>query len=265
VRVTKNHTCIRPDGVKISLSNGDAEIVKEILPDRIIFKSGQEMALTNQVNRNGNARTPGLRRASPKAIIKNWEWTPKRPYWEKGTGARVYSKSGSVTIQPREKRPEEEPQYQSCFGFHATHNYVITSQGSQSWTEDRSLGDLGRSTFPAVTETVMKMIASRARYSATFYTDSIPELREAIMRSDARPSALDIFSSRDREAEKAKGQKDKLFPPKKKCRLALFLNQFHPETMSAGPTKRGSVLYPGAAVLRRGPKNTSDNGFFRMY
>jgi hypothetical protein len=51
VRITRNQDQIRRDGKEIDLTNGDLEVVQEFLPDRIIFRSGQEMALTNPADK----------------------------------------------------------------------------------------------------------------------------------------------------------------------------------------------------------------------
>lgn len=52
------------------------------------------------------------------------------------------------------------------------------------------------STFAASSQEQVYVSASRARLSATWITDNKAALREAVSRSEARPSALDLVEAR---------------------------------------------------------------------
>jgi conjugative relaxase-like TrwC/TraI family protein len=212
VRITKNQTQIRQDGVKISLKNGDIEVVREILPGRIIFDSGAEMALTNRVN--SSKETPGMRRANLEPKVSTRRDHP-------ASHSRFHPRSGKA-LQPSkwamgkrigtedqrnphpEYRSESAPQYNSHFGYSFTHGYVVTSYSSQSRTLDRTILDMPISTFGAASRQQWGVAISRAKHEVTVFTDAVDQLREAILRSEARPSAHDIGAQKEPEREKAK-------------------------------------------------------------
>ena len=79
-------------------------------------------------------------------------------------------------------------------GFgHLAHGYVVTSHASQGKTVDRVLIAQSSESFRASNREQFYVSASRARYSATVYTDDKVRLRRAIERSDPRFTATELL------------------------------------------------------------------------
>ncbi|MFC7339524.1 MobF family relaxase [Haloferula chungangensis] len=80
--------------------------------------------------------------------------------------------------------------------LHLTHAYAATSHASQGKTLDHVVISQPSSTFMVASQEQGYVSASRARLSATWITDDKAALREAVSRSEARPSALDLTEAR---------------------------------------------------------------------
>ncbi len=76
--------------------------------------------------------------------------------------------------------------------LHLTHAYAATSHASQGKTLDHVVISQPSSTFAVASREQGNVSATRARLSATWITDDKQALREALTRSEARPSALDL-------------------------------------------------------------------------
>jgi conjugative relaxase-like TrwC/TraI family protein len=95
--------------------------------------------------------------------------------------------------------------------LHLTHAYAATSHASQGKTLDHVVISQPSSTFMVASQEQGYVSASRARLSATWITDDKAALREAVSRSEARPSALDLVEgrqSRQNEPEHAQAAKE---------------------------------------------------------
>ncbi len=75
---------------------------------------------------------------------------------------------------------------------HLAHGYAVTSHASQGKTVDRVLIAQSSESFRASNREQFYVSASRARRSATVYTDNKVSLRRAIERSDSRVSATEL-------------------------------------------------------------------------
>lgn len=85
---------------------------------------------------------------------------------------------------------------------HFTHGYVATSIARQGKTVDRVLVAMGHESLPAVNMAQFYVSASRARDSATIYTNVAPAiLREAIQKADGRKSATELLTPPKRRKE----------------------------------------------------------------
>lgn len=82
---------------------------------------------------------------------------------------------------------------------HISHGYVSTSHSSQGKTVDRVLIAMGGESLGAMNAAQFYVSASRARESATVFTDLPPKaLREAIQRQDGRKSATELMQPKPR-------------------------------------------------------------------
>jgi conjugative relaxase-like TrwC/TraI family protein len=77
---------------------------------------------------------------------------------------------------------------------HLTHGYCTTSHASQGKTVDRVLVALGPESFAAASREQFYVSVSRGRESVTVYCADKQELKEAVVRSSARPSATELTS-----------------------------------------------------------------------
>lgn len=75
---------------------------------------------------------------------------------------------------------------------HVDHGYVITSHASQGKTVDHVLIVQSSYSFAASSREQFYVSASRARYSATVYTDDKKRLRQAIERTESNRAASDL-------------------------------------------------------------------------
>ncbi len=79
---------------------------------------------------------------------------------------------------------------------HFTHGYAVTSHNSQGRTVDKVFIAEGPDSLPAASREQFYVSVSRARKKALVYTADKQELRSAIERSEARPSATDLAAWR---------------------------------------------------------------------
>jgi ATP-dependent exoDNAse (exonuclease V) alpha subunit len=82
---------------------------------------------------------------------------------------------------------------------HFTHGYAVTSFASQGRTVDHVFIAEGQESLPAANNPQFYVSVSRARRSATIYTDDKAALREAVERSDDRITATELAESKLRE------------------------------------------------------------------
>jgi conjugative relaxase-like TrwC/TraI family protein len=80
---------------------------------------------------------------------------------------------------------------------HLAHGYVVTSHASQGKTVDRVLIAQSSESFRASSREQFYVSVSRARESATVYTDDVLSLRSAVERSDPNLSATELVQTRD--------------------------------------------------------------------
>ncbi len=79
---------------------------------------------------------------------------------------------------------------------HLAHGYVVTSHASQGKTVDRVLIAQSSQSFPASSREQFYVSTSRAKQSATVFTDNKQDLRAAIQRSDPRGLAVDLIEAK---------------------------------------------------------------------
>ena len=74
------------------------------------------------------------------------------------------------------------------------HAYVSTAHASQGRTVDHVLIAQSAISYPASSQEGFYVAVSRGRKTATIYTDDKRDLKEAVIRSDPRPSATELHS-----------------------------------------------------------------------
>jgi conjugative relaxase-like TrwC/TraI family protein len=76
---------------------------------------------------------------------------------------------------------------------HFNQGYVVTSQGSQSKTVDQVVGAVSSESFPALSREAMLVMVSRGRDRASFVTDSLDGLKDAVRKSERRLTATELL------------------------------------------------------------------------
>lgn len=147
--------------------------------------------------------------------------------------------------------------------LHLTHAYAATSHASQGKTLDHVVISQPSSTFAVASREQGNVSVTRARLSATWITDDKQALREAISRSEARPSALDLVEGPPPQGQ-GQGQGPKMAPGTSRTQEQSLREAVRkipaPANKGKTPDPGGERPRPPSPALNRNPRLGRDRG-----